>query len=179
MSCCVDIFFIVIRVYVLFHFVSRNRVEENKKKYWYDSIAQTNLTIIDSDRIGEKKPHELHGTNHQINASREKILTLVVINFSNRVRMLFFLLIFLCCCCGCNSFASVLWASILPHFHIGFDSLLIFFFTPLFLFVYISSTQMKLWEQPMRRREKNAHENHTHESLSVCQQFELLCGVFF
>lgn len=139
MSCCVDIFFIVIRVYVLFHFVSRNRVEENKKKYWYDSIAQTNLTIIDSDRIGEKKPHELHGTNHQINASREKILTLVVINFSNRVRMLFFLLIFLCCCCGCNSFASVLWASILPHFHIGFDSLLIFFSLRFFcLFTYLA-----------------------------------------
>lgn len=26
---------------------------------------------------------------------------------------------------------------------------------------------------------KTTHENHTPESLSVCQQFELLCGVFF
>lgn len=43
----------------------RERVEKEK---WYDSIAQTNLTIIDSDSDGERKKN--NHTNYTAHAIR-------------------------------------------------------------------------------------------------------------
>lgn len=134
---------------------------------------------IDSDSNGEKKPHELQLKPSDKRFER-KILTLVVINFRT---VCFFPRSFPIFCprYGQTRFSHHTRSLSIPY-NFSFGNI---FFIHSVLFVYISSTQTKLWESLMRRRaekkisEKKQHTKIIHQNRYLFVNSSNYCGVFF
>lgn len=151
---------------------------KQKKKNLFEWIALTNLTIIDSDSNGEKKPHELQLKPSDKRFER-KILTLVVINFRT---VCFFPRSFPIFCprYGQTRFSHHTRSLSIPY-NFSFGN--IFLFIPFCLFTYLAlkrNYESHWWERGQKkniRKKNNTPKSYTR--IVICLSTVRIIVVYF